>query len=137
MAKSIDIRVLGDQALERKLKRLVPKLQKKILRKAMRKAIRPVLAAAKEKVPVDTGALRDSLKIRAIKPRRGRFGVGVVTGKDLFKGDQFYGAFVELGTKKQPARPFLRPALKENEEGAKRTLRREIGTELEREAKQG
>ena len=45
MAERIDIRLLGDKALARRLKPLVPKVETKILRRAMRQDIRPVLAS--------------------------------------------------------------------------------------------
>jgi HK97 gp10 family phage protein len=57
-----------------------------------------VLQAAKAKVPVATGRLSDSLRVRR-------------EADDVFVGtDVEYAAFVEFGTHDAPAQPFLRPA---------------------------
>lgn len=54
---------------------------------------------AKQIVPVLTGALRDSLEIR-------------VSGDSVFIGsDLNYSTYVELGTSKMTAKPYLIPAL--------------------------
>ena len=52
-----------------------------------------------------------------VKPERnkvvGRVGVkGGTVSKS--QGKAFYGLFIEMGTRKMPARPFLRPAIFEN-----------------------
>lgn len=60
---------------------------------------------AKELCPVDTGALRSSLGFEQGKDSRGEY-------VDLY-ARRNYAAFVEFGTVKQPAQPFLRPALAE------------------------
>lgn len=137
--RGISIDVLGDKRLQRKLLRLEPKVQRKVVRQAMREAARPVLEAAKARVPVDSGALRDSLKIRAATKkrtgRRGQIGVVVTTEDGFFQGEQFYGAFLELGTSQQPARPYLRPAIDEKRAEAKTIAAREIAAGIKREAK--
>jgi len=40
---------------------------------------------------------------------------------------EYYGKFVELGTKKQPAKPFLRPAVDENKKQISEAVTEEIG----------
>lgn len=59
-----------------------------------------VLADAKNKAPVDTGALRDSLHIKEETPT-----------KIVIADDVDYGIYQELGTRNMEAQPFLRPAL--------------------------
>jgi hypothetical protein len=44
-----------------------------------------------------SGSLRDSIRVEPVKTGRSRVGHRVIVGKGLFKGDQFYGAFVEFG----------------------------------------
>jgi HK97 gp10 family phage protein len=101
----------GADKLLAALKDLEPKLAKGVLSKAMRAGAKPILETAKAMAPVDTGDLRRSLKIRAIKRnRKGRVGVVISTDKGFFKGDTFYAAFHEFGTSRMPARPFIRPA---------------------------
>ncbi len=125
MANFIDISVLGDQALQKKLKRLETKVQRKIVRKAMRAAFKPVHQAAKRYAASITNpanatetALKISrgLKLRAAKARRGSFGVRVVTPTRAEMGippkSRWYSpAHIELGTKKVKARPYLRNPL--------------------------
>jgi len=107
----VDITLIGEKELQRKFKGLPGKLQRKIVRAAMKKAIEPVLQDAQSKAPVLTGKLKASLKVMSSN-KYGKITTSVVTGEGFFKGDQFYGAFVELGTKHQPAKPFRLKAAK-------------------------
>lgn len=69
----------------------------------LRRAIK-VDRAAKQLCPVDTGRLRSSIGYAVERDSRGllaRIGSAVV-----------YAPYVELGTRRQPAQPYLRPALK-------------------------
>lgn len=56
---------------------------------------------ARERVPVDTGTLRDAIHVEVDQSS-----VRVVAGND----DAFYGHIVEGGGVNTPARPFLIPA---------------------------
>ncbi len=137
MAGAVSIKLLGDKALERKLKGLVPALQKKIVRKAMREAIRPVAADAKANAPVLSGLTQLSLKVMARKYRdRTKFGVKVST-EGLAGVPIYYASFNELGTSHQPARPFMRPALNSNRATSTEILKREVGAAIEAEARRG
>lgn len=115
--------VTGIPELDAKLRSLEPKLAKKIYRRSVRKAAKPVLDTARSLAPVESGDLKRSLKIRAMKrSRRNKHivGVQVVTGKEWFKGDQFYAAFIEFGAPGHKffgkgdaplePKPFMRPA---------------------------
>lgn len=74
--------------------------KKGLLRVGMR-----VQNAAREMCPVDTGRLRSSIQHKPGQDRNG-FYVEVGTNVD-------YAAFVEFGTSRQRAQPYLRPALAE------------------------
>ena len=69
---------------------------------------------ARQKVKVDTGALRNSLRVRRLKGDP-KLDVRVYAGnrKKRVEGGAFYAHMVEFGTVKMPAKPFLRPALNE------------------------
>lgn len=57
--------------------------------------------------------LADNIKISKIQSKNGKKYILVGPGK----GDNsefFYGKFIEYGTSKKPARPFLEPALRES-----------------------
>ncbi len=128
-------KITGAKELQRRLRKLPRVVQRKLMREALRAAAAPVLAEAQRLVPVDTGQLRSSLVIRAAKTkRRGSIGVQVQTRDGAFKGDEYYGAFVELGTHKHHAHPFLRPALDNTREQAVAIARRVLASGIEAEA---
>lgn len=62
-----------------------------------------IVADAKDRVPVDSGDLRDSIHA---EPAEGGDGYTVLAGD----ADVFYGHLVEFGTTHTGARPFLVPA---------------------------
>ena len=79
---------------------------------AMQEATLRIQADAQRKVPVDTGRLRSSIGQEV------RSGRGSVTG--IVGSNVEYAPFIELGTSRMGAQPYLRPALEEN----RRTIRR-------------
>jgi HK97 gp10 family phage protein len=72
---------------------------------------------AKERCPVDTGRLRNSI---AVDLDEDRLSGGVGT-------DVEYAPFVEHGTSKMAAQPFLFPAFEEERPQIVERLRRELG----------
>jgi HK97 gp10 family phage protein len=87
MAK-LDIKV-PDAAME--------KLSKEIMRQWLENSEN----IAKEIVPVRTGKLRESIKAEKTTKNKGKI-----------EAKTDYSVFVELGTSKQRAQPYLRPAVK-------------------------
>ena len=91
--------------LESNLRLLTVKAQKKVWRPALRAGAKIQQRRAKQLAPHETGALEAAIKVRAGKRSRSKIGKGTVSAmatlgaKELFKGDSFYGAFVELGHK--------------------------------------
>ena len=92
---------------------------KNILRASMREAANLIKDEAKLRCPVDTGALRDSIRV---VPRRGtptRVVMNVVAGAPFSASKTekygikapFYAMFVERGTVHAPPHPFMRPAI--------------------------
>lgn len=104
------------------------------IRKALFAAAKPIRDDAQLRAPIDTGNLRANIYIyrdRNPKASTGateRYIIGVRTkrrkvarsrlntrlgrvGKNFrVRGDAYYFWFIEFGTQKMPARPFLRPA---------------------------
>ena len=122
MANKGNVIVTGDRALDKTMATMEAKIQKKVARHAMRVAAKSIiLPAAKRRVPVLSGALKRSLKVKAMKRSRSRIGVAVEAGDGFFKGEQYYSGMVEFGWKDDkrgrsaPAHPFLRPAGYESE----------------------
>lgn len=71
-------------------------------RQAMKKALDDIGTGAKNRAPVDTGALRNSISTQTQGNRdyaRGEVGPTVN-----------YGGYVERGTSRMSAQPYLRPA---------------------------
>ena len=142
MAKGFDISIVGDKKLIRKFKTLEAKTQKKFVRKALRAAGKPVLAAAKQKVPVREGKLKKSLKLRAIKRSRTGVGVLIKTGNreelGIKPGEKgFYPFSVEYGTANTPEQSYLRAGMDENRDKALKILGDELWRQIKAEGAKG
>lgn len=97
MAIKATLRLEGGKALERKLKTLPTRVRNKVVRTALREGAKIVQHATKELAPVRTGLLKKSIKVRAAKRKRGRIAINVQMGAGDYKGETFYGAFIEYG----------------------------------------
>jgi HK97 gp10 family phage protein len=123
--------VTGVKELDAQLKLVEANVGRKAGRKATREGAKIVAADAKRLVAHDTGLLESSIKVRALKKQRTRFGHGVAMGAEyVAEGLPHYGRFVELGTKYMDADPFLRPALYGNANEVHQTFRQVLGAEL-------
>lgn len=69
-----------------------------------------VFREADAKVPIKTGKARHTLRIEVGEGRNGYY-ANVIIGYGTGKSDPYYVSFNELGTSRQPPRPFMRPAL--------------------------
>lgn len=133
-----EVKVEGLKELLAALRDLPPELGSRgggPIKGALFAATKMMREVAREKAPRDTGRLsRNVVAFRDGNPRasglaeayyitfrRGKRGKGrhkrynTKAGSDK---DAFYGRFVEFGTSKMPARPFLRPAFEETKEKA-------------------
>lgn len=106
-----EITVSGASAIEAKLKQLMERKQEAI-KAAINKAAFDTEALAKANAPVDTGFMKSS--IHAV-PGEGESSVNVGAS---------YSWYVELGTHKMKAQPFLFPAYIKNVRVLKEVLRR-------------
>jgi len=105
-----EFKLEGLQELEQILQEIGKKASR-IENKAIKKAAEPILEDAKTTTAFTdrTGKLREGLKISNIKNKNGEKYVEI----GITKGDNseiFYGKFLEWGTSKMAARPFLQPA---------------------------
>lgn len=110
--------------IKQRMSELEERLVKREVGKAMRKAMRPVRDEVDRKVPVDTGDVKAHVVMRTSR-RKGNIYVriGVQGGAKKAEGVPYYWRMVELGTKNQPAQPFMRPALEDNaDEVARRAI---------------
>lgn len=97
----------------------------KILLSAVKKGGEIALNDAKKNCPVDTGALRDSLKVNEKKATNTKATATVDYDKSIR-----YGVFVELGTNGRSPNPFLRKAIDDNTEKINKTIVDDIAKEV-------
>lgn len=110
MSDEVTFKLINFDELDRILSGLDMKMQRKVKSKALRAGAKVVLEQARENVPEYTGNLKKSLGVSV-----GRF-MGDVEARVLARkgknrqNDGWYAHFLEFGTEKQAAQPFLRPA---------------------------
>nr|WP_208461159.1 HK97-gp10 family putative phage morphogenesis protein [Clostridium botulinum] len=97
----------------------------RIENKALKKAGELIVEEAKNNVPVKTEKLKKGLKVSGVRKKGGnKF---VLAG--IQKGDNskiFYGKFLEFGTSKMKARPFMGPAYESKKNEAKEVIKDEL-----------
>ncbi|EJE7236604.1 HK97 gp10 family phage protein [Clostridium botulinum] len=101
----------------------------RIENKALKKAGELIVEEAKNNVPFRKGKLKEGLKVSGVRKKNGnKF---VLAG--IQKGDNskiFYGKFLEFGTSKMRARPFMAPAYESKKEEAKEIIKQELRNAL-------
>lgn len=148
------LQLTGFKELEKQFLELGPKLEKKGLRSANYAGAKVVVEAAKRTAAFHdrTGALRASIwayKRRTpsnevkhaialkglaskIKRERRRLRKAGFTLAKLPAGPAIYGRFIEFGTSKMSARPFLRPAFLANVDNVINTIRSGLQSAIEK-----
>ena len=148
MANPVVFSVYGLRELGENFAKLSEEVQKNLAKKAVGKAAAIVRDTARYKAPRDTGALRASIVAGRIAKlsspgyevwsvgvwktqkayvkntanrRAGRAGQSWAKMYDV-DGPTYYWRFVEYGTVRMAARPFLRPALEENIQKAENAI---------------
>lgn len=148
---SQQIKVIGMDRLQAKLRTLPKKVQTKGTRKAITAGTKPILAAERAAVPIDTGLLKKSLgkKISlkggggfgVVGPRRG-FGVPTEKGKLKFKATR--KGVKNVASFKEPTRyahlaekkkPFIEAAYQQTKDEAVRIVGNVLGDFIETEAR--
>lgn len=107
--KKVKVAIEGADKIVKKLKAM-DDAAGDVLMKAAMEGGQIVLEEAKRNCPVDTGTLRNSLKLTKDKQTKTKATVKIDFDKSLK-----YGTHVELGTKSQPAQPFLRGSVDEKQ----------------------
>jgi HK97 gp10 family phage protein len=126
----VDAKVHGLPDLRAALQGIAPKLRRRALRNALAAGARVVRDAARAQAPIlntsersapyrKPGTVKGAITVRTSKQARKRGDVGVFVNVRPAKGpargarstrDPFYWRFLEFGTAKMSARPFLQPA---------------------------
>lgn len=108
------VRISGLDDLARALEELPAKMEANILRGAIRTAAQKIEAAAQAHVPVQSGQLKDSLRVSAgIDRKTGRVTARVRAGGGKTKRSKgaFYAHMVEFGTAAHLIKPRKRKSL--------------------------
>lgn len=127
-----DVKVAGLEDLKRAVEELTADLRKRVIIGALKDAAQPIVKAAKATTAFNdrTGSVRRNIRVAASKVFQGKNGViGVYVNVRVPKArrikgtklrvkakqnDPYYWKFLELGTKKMRAHPFLKPAAEAN-----------------------
>ena len=125
------VRIEGLDEFKRKLAEVPKAMRKRVLRTALAAGAREVRDVAKRNAPVMTlgtslkapyrkpGTVKQAIRVRTSKADRRAGDVGVFVNVRPAKAgqrgaknpnDPFYWRFLEFGTKKMPAKPFLQRA---------------------------
>lgn len=134
--------VLGDTELFRKLQKLEYSVAQEVALEAMLAAAQPIAEEARKLAPKRTGRLSQGIKVRKSRGKK-KVSARVSLSKGFFKGDDFYGGFIEfgylhgsrrLGNKRKhiPARPFMRPAFYNNKDLALQITQSTLRAGIER-----
>ena len=105
-----EFQIRGAAELQRTLQELPVRLERTVLRGALRAAAVEIQNEARAQAPVDTGNLRDSIRVSTGGKRNGYVFAHVKVGGTK-KGDAFYAHMVEFGTKPHEIRPKNAPSL--------------------------
>jgi len=127
------VEIKGLRELDQQLKMLEPNVRKRLGRAALKAGAKLILAKAKMNAPVATGKLRDSLVVKSGRTRKpNTVNVLMMIKEGWYKGETFYGAFVEFGTRHAPAHPFMRPAFDTEKDAALAAITRKLAEGLEK-----
>jgi len=120
--------LINGDIIRRKLKALPIKIAKNILNTAVLKAAKELLQEVVNNAPVgETGELSNSL--RAVMTRkRDKNQVAAKVSTTVY-----YARFVEFGTVKMSAKPFMRPAFDKKEKELIDIVKNQIESRLEKE----
>lgn len=145
MAEFVEIR--GLRELSDAMKALPKKLERRVLNAALMTGAREIDREAKLRVSVRTGTVRRNIRARPGRPEAGHaatviVGVRRLSGKQIARlksrgkaaDDPFYWRWLEFGTQKMPARPFMRPAFESKKVSAAFTIKDALKRRIEAEA---
>jgi HK97 gp10 family phage protein len=137
-----DFKVKGLKELEKKLlalsKEYGAKKANSALRAPLKAAMSPIVQEVKNNTPVDTGALRDSTKLRIRQPSKqikaDNPDVTMIASVG-WEENRKQQIAVEYGTNSREANPVLRPALENNKKEIVARFAKTLGPSIERSAR--
>lgn len=147
MPKTTRIEVKGLKELAEKMRLLSSEVSLKIGARATASAAAIVKKAAKDKAPVRTGSLRDSIIVKKLPKSetrlteeyivtvRGRGKKRPYTKKGVRIQNAPHAHFVEFGTVKMGPEPFLGPALTNNKGAAIEAMKAKLAEGIDKATK--
>jgi len=122
----MEIEIIGLTELEDKLSNLEEKLGK-ALTEALEEIAEKIRDDAKGFVPVDTGALRKSIRVE----EKGSLEVSIIAGgggviNPRTGREVDYAGYVEFGTSRASPQPYMQPALEKNRDEILRVVKEKV-----------
>jgi len=103
---NISISLDGTKELRKALDNLDRTTRSKFVRSGLRVGARLIVDEARARVPVRSGALKKAIKVQSAKSRKkGTLSIRVASGSVNFKGQTYYGGFIEYGYHASPRYP--------------------------------
>lgn len=150
MEFTIDTR--GFKEVEERMKKIMPYARgkkgypKNVLRSAVRAGAKLIMEDAKRRAPEDPrtkSSLKEAIQLALISTAERDaairnndsiegYLIGYRSKKSVSKAYSPYGGWVELGTDRMPAQPYLRPALVSTGAAATAELKRKMTMDLDR-----
>ena len=132
------VKVEGLRELQTALRELPNATAKNVMRRVLKNRAQPIADAARARVPVAHGDLKNSIAVSTKLSRRQR-GKHRKTDKndiEMFVGPGTHpqAHMQEFGTFKEPAQPFMRPAWDAEKMGVLDGIKDDLWTEIEKAA---
>jgi HK97 gp10 family phage protein len=119
----MSLQMQGMSELMRSIQEMGRIIDSQVTKKALKKSAELVKDKIEETVPVRTGNLKRNIVISEIEDDK------IHIGPDQ-QGDAFYGHFLEFGTSKAAAKPFMGPVFENNKDAIQETMTDVIKREL-------
>lgn len=138
----------GFKELANALRELGPRVAKNTLRRSVAAGATIIRKEAMDRAPVDTGEMRKDIQVKRERDTKGemsaKYSVFVRAGKKSrlsgrarnVQKDSYYWKFVELGTSKMAARPFMRPAFESRKEDAVKAIGEKLDEGIQKAARE-
>lgn len=136
----------GFKELAKALRELGPRVAKNTLRRSVAAGATIIKTEARARAPKDTGEMAKDIMVKRERDTRGEmaatYSVFVRSGKKsrlAGKGrnvqkDSYYWKFVEFGTSKMAAKPFLRPSFESKKEEAVKVIGEKLDEGIQKAA---
>lgn len=117
--------------IQKEAKKLAPKATEPYYRyKKKRNSNNTDEESGSQKIQVQPGGLRKSIARKRLKESVLGNGANIAIS---WRGSGFYGRFIEFGTSKYPAKPFLRPAFDAKKEEALTIFKQKLAENIEKQ----